>query len=95
MLWTCGDRLLATFGRPRSAAAQRIPSWVNLFPLSDKGPLGLEINVLVPNLILLPLTIWIAAVVTKLFDEPSIMAARRLFPKATSKKGILISYDNG
>lgn len=71
-MWTVGDRLIATVGRPRVTAEKRVPGWINLFPISDEGPLGLEINALVPQHILLPLTLWLAAVVTQLVDVPSV-----------------------
>ena len=79
ILWTLGDRIYAAVGRPRQISAMNVPGWIDLFPLSGKGPLGLEINYLAAHLILLPFTMWVAGVVNKLFDEPSAQLARWLF----------------
>lgn len=72
ILWTLGDRIYAATGWYRDEHLEFLPSWVNIFPLSQKGPLGLEPSFLLPHFILLPLTLWVAEVVTKLFDEPSV-----------------------
>jgi len=72
ILWTLGDRLYALVGWAQQAQFFGIPNWVNKFPLSKSGPLGLEIAFLVPHLILLPFTLWIAEIVTRLLDEPSV-----------------------
>lgn len=58
---------------------------MNLMPLSNAGPLGLEINAVVPQLILLPCTLYFAGVVTKLFDEPSVTLAKWLFKQPGKK----------
>ena len=78
-MWIVGDRLIAAVGRPRRTAKTRIPGWINVFPLTDAGPLGLELNALVPHLILLPLTLWLGGVVTKLVDVPSVKLSKWLF----------------
>jgi peptidoglycan/LPS O-acetylase OafA/YrhL len=72
VLWTIGDRLYSAAGWYREANETHIPQWINIFPLSKEGPLGLEPSFLLPHLILLPLTLWLAEVATKLFDEPSV-----------------------
>lgn len=72
VLWTLGDRLYAASGWSREANAVSIPGWINLFPMPKVGPLGLELSFLVPHLVLLPVTLWLAEMVTKLFDEPSV-----------------------
>lgn len=84
-MWTVGDRLYAAVGRPRARAEETVPGWTNLFPISDAGPLGLELNALVPHVILLPLTIWLAVVVTKLIDVPSLKLSKWLFKQQTQK----------
>ena len=86
-MWTLGDRLYAAVGRPqRGRIDERIPGWTDLFPISDAGPVGLELNGLVPHIVLLPLTIWLAVVVTKLVDVPSLKLSKWMFstqkPKA-------------
>jgi hypothetical protein len=78
-MWTVGDRLYAAVGRPGVNANERIPEWVNCFPISDKGPLGMELNTMLPHVILLPLTLWMAAVITKTVDNPSARLSKYLF----------------
>ncbi|KUJ23949.1 uncharacterized protein LY89DRAFT_7720 [Mollisia scopiformis] len=82
VLWTLGDRLYQAVGWYREEHLAHTPSWINFFPLSQAGPLGLEISFLAPHLILLPLTLWVAEVVTKLFDEPSVRFSQWAYGKA-------------
>lgn len=72
VLWTLGDRIYAASGRVREGHIGIVPGWINLFPFPRWGIFGLEINYLVPHLILLPFTLWLADVVTKVIDEPSV-----------------------
>ena len=64
--------MYAATGWYRDEHLEHLASWVNLWPLSQKGPLGLELSFLLPHLVLLPLTLWVAEVVTRCFDEPSV-----------------------
>ena len=41
----------------------------------------MEIAFLAPNLILLPLTLWMAEIVTRLVDEPSVKFAQWFYSK--------------
>lgn len=75
ILWTVGDRVYSAVGWAHQAQIQNIPGWVDVFPLSKAGPLGLEIAFLLPHIILLPFTLWFAEVVTRLIDEPSVKFA--------------------
>ncbi|RMD41682.1 hypothetical protein DV735_g3425, partial [Chaetothyriales sp. CBS 134920] len=79
ILWSLGDRLFAAFGRVAEHHHEMVPSYINLFPLSGAGPMGLEINFLMPLLILLPTTLWTAHVVTRTLDEPSVKFAKWLY----------------
>ena len=81
VLWVLGDRLYVATGWSRESHALGIPNWINLFPLPKAGPLGLDLAFLVPHLILLPVTLWLADVVTKVIDEPSIKFAQWLYGK--------------
>ncbi|KAL9622671.1 MAG: hypothetical protein Q9160_002981 [Pyrenula sp. 1 TL-2023] len=81
VIWTLGDRLYAATGWPREAHALGLHGWVNRFPLPKTGPKGLEFSYLAPHLILLPLTLWLAELVTKLFDEPSNRFCQWLYRK--------------
>lgn len=81
VLWTLGDRLYAASGWIRVSHAQNFPGWINAFPCSKRGPLGLEPAFVVPHLILLPLTLWLAELVTKMFDEPSVRFPQWLYKR--------------
>ncbi|KAK3104239.1 hypothetical protein LTR53_018630, partial [Teratosphaeriaceae sp. CCFEE 6253] len=94
VLWTLGDRLYAASGRVREGHVGVVPTWINLFPFSSYGPFGLEINYLVPHLILLPLTLCLAEAITKLIDEPSVKFAQWAFgydapPKRDEEKPLM------
>lgn len=81
VLWLVGDRLYAAVGWPREWHASNAPGWINRFPLPKGGPLGLEPSFLVLHFILLPLTLWLAEIVTKVFDDPSIRLSQWLYKK--------------
>lgn len=72
VLWILGDRLYAATGWHHGGHEINTPNWIDAFPLSQTGPLGLELCFLAPHVILLPLTLWLAEIVTKIFDEPSV-----------------------
>ncbi|PVI02019.1 acyltransferas-like protein [Periconia macrospinosa] len=82
IIWTLGDRLYSAAGFVRESHKQHIPAWVEKFPLSKSGPMGLQLAFWGPQLILLPVTLYVAEVVTKLFDEPSVKIANWLYNKA-------------
>jgi peptidoglycan/LPS O-acetylase OafA/YrhL len=79
IMWTLGDRLYVATGWSREVHAIGAPNWINIFPLSKSGPLGLELSFLVPHLIILPVTLWTAEIVTKMFDEPSVKFSQWLY----------------
>lgn len=81
VLWTLGDRLYAAVGWATQAQVKNIPGWVNILPLSKAGPFCLEIAFLVPNIILLPVTLYLAGVVTRVFDEPSVRFPQWLYQR--------------
>ena len=81
ILWSLGDRVYAAVGWSREHHAINIPEWINLLPITKAGPLGLEISFLLPQLVLLPITLWMAEIVTALFDEPSVKFAQWLYGK--------------
>ena len=66
-------------GRVQPHHERIAPAWQNWLPLPGDGPLGLEINFLAPQLILLPLTIWMSDIVTRLIDDPSVKFAQWLY----------------
>lgn len=81
ILATVGDRLYYIVGWVRDATDkhERVAHWANLFPLPKTGPMGLELGFLLPNLILLPLTLWVADVVTRAVDDPAVKIAAKLY----------------
>ncbi|KAF4294485.1 hypothetical protein KXV52_009605 [Aspergillus fumigatus] len=86
VLWTLGDRLYAAVGLVRDTHAHECPWWINRLPLPTLGPFGLELNFLIPQLILLPLTLWLAEVTTRLVDEPAVRFSQRMYQEALADK---------
>ncbi|KAF2264658.1 acyltransferas-like protein [Lojkania enalia] len=82
VIWTLADRLYAATGFSREEHKEHISGWVDAFPLSKKGPLGLELAFWAPQLIILPVTLYVAEVVTKIFDEPSVKFSNWLYRKS-------------
>jgi peptidoglycan/LPS O-acetylase OafA/YrhL len=76
VLQLLGDRLYVATGWSRESHRTGLPNWINIFPLSNAGPLGLELSFLAPHLIILPVTLWLAEIATKLFDKPSVKFAQ-------------------
>ncbi|KAK4671491.1 hypothetical protein QC764_606320 [Podospora pseudoanserina] len=84
ILATVGDRLyhVVGWGRPVEAGeVDMLAAWRDLLPLPKVGPIGLEFSFLVPHLILLPLTFWVADIVTRMVDEPSVKFAAWLYKR--------------
>ncbi|GLA02147.1 hypothetical protein AnigIFM60653_001546 [Aspergillus niger] len=86
VLWVLGDRLYAAVGWVRDSHATNCPGWIDRFPLPRTGPLGLEVSFLATHLILLPITLWLAEIVTKLIDEPSVRLAQWLYRQVTTRR---------
>ncbi|EXJ92749.1 hypothetical protein A1O3_01301 [Capronia epimyces CBS 606.96] len=81
ILWSLGDRVYAAAGWSRESHIMTIPGWMNLLPIPKIGPFGLELSFLLPHLILLPVTLWLAELVTKLIDEPTVDFSQWLYRK--------------
>jgi hypothetical protein len=83
VLWTLADRIYLAVGWSRENNVDGLKDWINIGPLLPKGgPLGLEPAFLIPHLIILPFTLWLAEMATKLFDRPSIRFAGWAYRKA-------------
>jgi peptidoglycan/LPS O-acetylase OafA/YrhL len=81
ILWTLADRMYAVVGWLREDRNEGLKPYENLFPISKKGPLGMEIAFWVPHLVILPFTFWVAEIATKLFDEPSVKISHWFYRK--------------
>jgi len=93
VLWTLGDRLYAASGRVREGHIGVVPGWINLMPLPGVGPFGLEINYLIPQFVCLAFTLWLAELVTRLLDKPSLVISQWIYKKAMAKEqGIAPRY---
>lgn len=79
MLWIVGDRLYAATGLVRPAYKDHLPGWVDKFSLPKGGPMGLELAFWVPQLILVPATLYVSEIVTKVIDEPSVKFANWVY----------------
>ena len=84
VLWTLGDRLAAAVGWPKEPRYEHLTGWIDKFPLSKGGPLGLEPASLLPHIILLPVTLYVAEIVTKAVDEPSVRFPQWLYKLVTA-----------
>ncbi|KAL2127392.1 hypothetical protein VTI74DRAFT_10818 [Chaetomium olivicolor] len=83
LMYAVGDRVYYMVGWVRAAGDQheQIAGWANRFPLPRVGPMGLELSFLLPNLFLLPLTLYVADVVTRMVDEPAVKFAAWLYKR--------------
>jgi peptidoglycan/LPS O-acetylase OafA/YrhL len=86
ILWSFGDRVYAAVGLIRWGHETIIPKWMNYFPLPEWGIYGIEVNWLMAQMLLFPLTIYIAEIFTRLVDEPSVKLAQWLFKKHVEPK---------
>ncbi|KAL2259726.1 hypothetical protein VTK26DRAFT_6478 [Humicola hyalothermophila] len=84
VMHTLGDRLYAAVGWPKEPRYEHLKAWVNIFPLSKGGPLGLEPAALLPHVILLPVTFYFAEIVARTVDEPSLKFPQWLYKAATA-----------
>jgi peptidoglycan/LPS O-acetylase OafA/YrhL len=81
VLWSLADRIYAAVGFSRPRHQMGVPQWVGALPLSKKGPMGLELAFWLPQIVLLPFTLYMAELVTKLADEPSVKFTNWLYKK--------------
>ncbi|KAL2177644.1 acyltransferase family-domain-containing protein [Thermothelomyces heterothallicus CBS 202.75] len=80
VLHTVGDLIYYAVGWSTGADIQvhgpghgPVKHWESVLLLPKVGPLGLELSFLLPNLlVILPLTLWLATLVTRFVDEPSV-----------------------
>lgn len=80
VLWIIGGRIFAFFGRYRGEP-ELYGSWGNVISLPAGGPVGLEINTIVPSFFFFLFAFATANVATKFIDEPSVRFAQWLYFK--------------
>lgn len=85
ILWTIADRFYAATGCARNSHSTVASRWVNLLPIPAHGPVGLELNFLLPHLLILPITLWTAEIVTKMVDEPCVRFSHWLYGSCTGQ----------
>lgn len=85
VLWILGNRIYSAVGYARETHAVGIPNWINAFPITQAGPMGFELSFWLPQLILLPVTLWLAELVTKTVDEPSVRFSSWLYKKVKAE----------
>ncbi|BFZ54731.1 hypothetical protein PYCC9005_001768 [Savitreella phatthalungensis] len=79
-----GDRVYHIVGREHGMPGD-MEEWTNLLPLPDWGPSGLEIDFILPHIVLLPVTLYLSDVCTKLWDEPSVRIAQWSYNKVRGR----------
>ncbi|KAJ6444567.1 acyltransferase [Purpureocillium lavendulum] len=89
VLWTVGNRMYMAVGWHTEKQLEHIPQWANWWKLPQVGPQGLEPAFLLPQLVLMPLTLCLADFVTRSIDKPSVRFAAWLYrstlPEAPGK----------
>jgi peptidoglycan/LPS O-acetylase OafA/YrhL len=88
LLWVLGDKVYAAVGWHREWHTVHTPWLVDKLKLPRVGPLGLEFSFLAPHIILLPLSLWVAELATRAFDEPAVKFAGWLYRKMQAKPGV-------
>lgn len=82
VIFFLADRVYAAVGLTRADHKDRVPGWMDKFPISKDGPMGFELAFWATQLVLFPITLWAAELVTKLLDEPSVKFANWLYNKS-------------
>lgn len=88
ILVVLGDRIYNAVGwvSPHAKTQEMLGGWVNKLPLPTTGPLGLEPGFLLPHLILLPVTLWVADFVTRWVDDPAVKFAQWFWVSINQKE---------
>lgn len=81
VIYVVADRLYAAVGFEREGH-KNIPQWVNIFPLAMNGPMGFELAFWAVQIVNVPVTFYLAEVVTRLFDAPSVKVSNWLYRQA-------------
>jgi peptidoglycan/LPS O-acetylase OafA/YrhL len=81
VMWTLGERLYAAAGWVSDEHLEHIPRWCNALHLPRVGPVGLEVSLLLPHIILLPVTLALADITTRMVDTPSVKLAGWIYKR--------------
>jgi hypothetical protein len=81
LLWTIGDRIYCAVGWFGDDQINHIGTWINIIPLPQTGPFGFEFSFIAANLVILPITLWAAELVTKL-DEQTVRFTQQVYQAA-------------
>ncbi|KAJ9138295.1 Acyltransferase [Coniochaeta hoffmannii] len=87
VLWIVGDRLYAATGWWKAEHQEFLPWWVDRLKMPKTGPLGLELSFLAPQIVLFPLTFWLAEMATRAFDEPAVRFGQWLYRRGLPTEG--------
>lgn len=82
ILWDIGDRVYVAMGWQRSEAYFTLEIWPNDHAWATIGIYGFELGFLIPLFFLVIFTLWVAEIITKLVDVPSINFTQWLFKKS-------------
>lgn len=79
ILSSIGDRVYFTFGWVPNEMDPSMEYWMDWFSVSKKGLMGLELDFLLPHLVLVPITFGMANIVTKYVDDYAVSWSARLY----------------
>lgn len=84
ILWILADRLYTATGFVKEGQEMVLPGWPNRLTLPMIGPFGMELAYIVPQMFLLPFTLWVAEIGTTLIDDPAIRLCAWLYKQTQS-----------
>lgn len=81
VLASIGDRVYAMTGwyRVLEDHDKMLEFWINKFQLPKSGPMGLELNFLVPQIIIFPVTFMLANLVTVYVDDMAVRVPAKMY----------------
>ncbi len=81
VIYVLADRLYAAVGFQKNGH-KNIPQWVDKIPMPMNKPMGFELAFWAVQIINVPVTFYMAEIVTRLFDEPSVKFSNWLYRQA-------------
>lgn len=92
ILWTLGDLVYTAVGGHGSLQLQNLGNWVDVVAIPKAGPLGLEVAFILPHVVLLPVMLWAAEMVTRFIDEPCVKFSYWLYYRITPSRPDSLGY---